>query len=85
VPRSPAAITPPIVRWWAAPLWPGSATAKPAKSITTSEGIGMHAALIAINAKIAGRPPSRTKSDIEFTRPSVTDAMRMPVASIPQR
>ena len=35
----------------------------------------MHAALIAISTKIAGRPPSRTKCDMEFTSPSVTEAL----------
>src|ERR1700735_3791700 len=65
---------PVIVRWWCAPLWPGSATAKPANSITTSEGIGMQALEIAINAKMPGSPASRTKCEVSLTSVSEIEA-----------
>src|SRR5581483_4684365 len=52
---------PSIVMWWVEALCPGSATANPANSITTSEGTGMHALDAAISRKIAGSPPSRTR------------------------
>ena len=63
-----------IVRWWWAPEPPGSATAKPANSITTSEGIGMQAEPSAISRNTAGRPPSRTRCQVAVTTDSVTEA-----------
>src|SRR5580658_10057356 len=65
---------PVIVRWWCAPEPPGSATAKPANSITTSEGIGMQAEPSAISRNTAGSPPSRTKCHVAVTIDSVTEA-----------
>ena len=54
----------------------GSATANPANSITTSEGIGMQALESAISAKIPGSPASRTKCEIALTSDSEIDARR---------
>ncbi len=74
MPSRPARMIPVIVMWWLAPLWVGSATAKPANSITTSEGIGMQALESAIRAKIPGRPASRTKCEVSLTTDSEIDA-----------
>ena len=60
--------------WCWEALWPGSATAKPANSITTSEGIGMQALEIAISANIPGSPASRTKCDVSLTSVSEIEA-----------
>src|SRR4029077_124843 len=62
------------VMWCCEALCPGSATAKPANSITTSEGIGMQALEIAIRAKIPGSPASRTKCDVSLTSVSEIEA-----------
>src|SRR5439155_2053251 len=73
-PSTPAATMPASVRWWWAVLAPGSATAKPAKSIVASEGIGMHALSASMSTKIAGSPPSRTKCEATFQSDSEIEA-----------